>query len=258
MPNRIDDFVRRVKNPFWVNTSRANEIFEGFSFEDVCPPERWENIPHLRFRVGPVETLESGPGSRLAGPALAGAPDGYELAAHLDLAELADVHRGEVPLPSEGTLTLFTDVVETRVQLRRDLTATGAPARGRRLIPELVERVDRRAEREAEVHGRCVNRMFWGQSPQTGTWLYWAAMFELKRHGLGGSLKELREAEAKGVDVVEIIRGLTSWRMLWQIDGDDEIGLTAGGEDRLYVFIRLDDLEAGRFDRVVPVVEPHS
>lgn len=41
-----------------------------------------------------------------------------------------------------------------------------------------------------------------------------------------------------------------SWRLLFQLSNDDEVGLELGDLLRLFVWIRDDDLDAGRFDRV--------
>lgn len=48
--------------------------------------------------------------------------------------------------------------------------------------------------------------------------------------------------------VLELEPGARDWRLLLQLSADDDLGLSFPAGDRLYVWIRDDDLRAGRFD----------
>jgi uncharacterized protein YwqG len=50
--------------------------------------------------------------------------------------------------------------------------------------------------------------------------------------------------------VEELTPGAQDWRLLLQIDTDDEVGWTWGDVGRIYYWIREDDLRRARFDRV--------
>jgi len=41
-----------------------------------------------------------------------------------------------------------------------------------------------------------------------------------------------------------------AWTLLLQVSNDDDLALDLGDANRLFVWIRRDDLAAGRFDRV--------
>lgn len=53
-----------------------------------------------------------------------------------------------------------------------------------------------------------------------------------------------------GVDDPELERRAADWRLLVQLSSDAELGLTLGYYERLFVWVREDDLRAGRFDDV--------
>ncbi len=48
----------------------------------------------------------------------------------------------------------------------------------------------------------------------------------------------------------ELAPGRARWRLLFQLSSDDELGVELGEANRLFVWIRDDDLATGRFDRV--------
>jgi hypothetical protein len=50
--------------------------------------------------------------------------------------------------------------------------------------------------------------------------------------------------------VEELRPGAASWRLLFQLSSDDDLGVALGDYERLYVWIREGDLASGRFDRV--------
>lgn len=50
--------------------------------------------------------------------------------------------------------------------------------------------------------------------------------------------------------VDELEPGAASWRLLFQLSSDNDLGVSLGYLGRLYVWIREDDLRAGRFDDV--------
>ncbi len=54
---------------------------------------------------------------------------------------------------------------------------------------------------------------------------------------------DVEAAELEGGDA-------DAWRLLVQLSGDDRLGVTFGHDERLFVWIRADDLRAHRFDRV--------
>jgi uncharacterized protein YwqG len=55
--------------------------------------------------------------------------------------------------------------------------------------------------------------------------------------------------------VADLEQGAEQWRLLLQLSSDDEVGLQLGYPlGRMYVWIREDDLAAGRFDDVVAFV----
>jgi uncharacterized protein YwqG len=69
------------------------------------------------------------------------------------------------------------------------------------------------------------------------------------------------ELVARGVDLTsadrfadpridELQRAAPTWRLLFQLSSDDDLGVSLGYYGRLYVWIREDDLRAGRFDGV--------
>jgi uncharacterized protein YwqG len=49
----------------------------------------------------------------------------------------------------------------------------------------------------------------------------------------------------------------SAWRLLLQIDSDDDLGLRWGDCGRLYFGMRADDLRAERFERVVITWQSH-
>jgi uncharacterized protein YwqG len=48
----------------------------------------------------------------------------------------------------------------------------------------------------------------------------------------------------------ELASGAAEWRPLFQLPNDDDLGVAFGYLDRLYIWIRDDDLRAARFDGV--------
>ena len=61
------------------------------------------------------------------------------------------------------------------------------------------------------------------------------------------------ELVSRGIDIIrdpypdEPVSG-ADWRLLLQISNDDELGIALGAFERLFVWVRDDDLRAGRFD----------
>lgn len=47
----------------------------------------------------------------------------------------------------------------------------------------------------------------------------------------------------------------SEWRLLWQLDTDDEAGFMWGDAGRLYLLARDEDLKARRFDRAWLVLQ---
>jgi hypothetical protein len=56
--------------------------------------------------------------------------------------------------------------------------------------------------------------------------------------------------EGVPADVLALLRTKAEWRLLLQLDSDDELGWCWGDVGTLYFWIREDDLRARRFDRV--------
>jgi hypothetical protein len=48
----------------------------------------------------------------------------------------------------------------------------------------------------------------------------------------------------------ELSPGAADWRLLLQLSSDDEVGVELDYLERLFVWIRDEDLRSGRFDRV--------
>ena len=48
----------------------------------------------------------------------------------------------------------------------------------------------------------------------------------------------------------ELASGAADWRLLFQLSNDDELGVALGYLDRLFMWIRDEDLRAHRFDGV--------
>jgi uncharacterized protein YwqG len=72
---------------------------------------------------------------------------------------------------------------------------------------------------------------------------------------LADSMASEADLLARGVDVgLEPYTDLTAepegWRLLLQLSSDDDAGISLGAFERLFVWIRDDDLRAGRFDDV--------
>jgi hypothetical protein len=75
-----------------------------------------------------------------------------------------------------------------------------------------------------------------------------------------GGMELDAELVSKGVDLDDepyadprieaLSAGAADWRLLFQLSSDDELGVTFGSYERLFVWIREDDLRAGRFDEV--------
>ena len=75
------------------------------------------------------------------------------------------------------------------------------------------------------------------------------------RHGVNPFTKEgitIPGNTLDGVpaDVLALLRTKAEWRLLLQLDSDDELGWCWGDMGTLYFWIREDDLRARRFDRV--------
>ena len=55
----------------------------------------------------------------------------------------------------------------------------------------------------------------------------------------------------------ELRNGAADWRLLLQIDTDDDLGVMWGDGGILYAWIREEDARAGRFDRTWVVLQCH-
>ena len=52
-------------------------------------------------------------------------------------------------------------------------------------------------------------------------------------------------------------RGASEWRLLLQIDTDEDVGWMWGDSGRVYYWIREQDLRAGRFEKVWSVLQSY-
>lgn len=64
-----------------------------------------------------------------------------------------------------------------------------------------------------------------------------------------------KQLDAKGVDPAIFGRGVECWRLLLQIDSDNDLGFSWVDEGRLYIFIPESSLAARRFEDAQAVVE---
>jgi hypothetical protein len=257
MVTSIDALIRTRRNPFTKQEDEALDV------EKVWPRSLWSASPYLRLRPGAVEELGDARGCRVGGRTMqvVGAPSRF--VAQLDFGELAALHRGALPLPKEGVLGLFMETdgrAPPSLHYAPSLPDFGDPAEGRRLVAELLPSVD---EKEEDGHEDSEDplddhRLFWARHPQGRTWIWNAIDLELRRNGLDWKPATLRAAERQGTDVVGILRVATTWRLLWQLGSDEELGLDWGDGGRLFVLIKNHDLEQQKFDCAQCVVAPFS
>jgi uncharacterized protein YwqG/uncharacterized membrane protein YhaH (DUF805 family) len=97
---------------------------------------------------------------------------------------------------------------------------------------------------------------------------------EVPLHRLGGHPNEIQESRmalecelgSRGLDTEtifdgevepKILRASKSWRLLFQIDSDPDIGMSWGDGGMLYIFIREADARAGNFSRTWLISQSH-
>jgi uncharacterized protein YwqG len=97
---------------------------------------------------------------------------------------------------------------------------------------------------------------------------------EVPLHRLGGHPNEIQESRmalecelgSRGLDTEtifdgevepKILRASKSWRLLFQIDSDPDIGMSWGDGGMLYIFVREADARAGNFSRTWLISQSH-
>lgn len=256
----ISEYVRRAVNPF---TGKARETLD---HERLCPEADAASSIALAARK-PKRGEEAHRGSRFGGepllPAKVAWPEGPEgplgFVGQLDFEQLGHAHDGALPLPPRGLLGVFYDI--------ENQPWGHEPEDARSLKLVYVADPSRAKPRESEDADPVPLRMLEPRfKSKTGTakhpdhrvwgspaWIQGDPRLDLQLMTRGfdrsveGMLEGLRSAEKKGVDVVGMAKGAADWKLLWQIDSDDDL-FTWGDSGRLYLLIREDDLAAHRFD----------
>ncbi len=230
-------------------------------------PGRWRHALVALAVRKPKRNAEAKRGSRFGGQPLLPAdvewpegPDGpLGFVVQLDFEQLYHAHDGALPLPPRGILSVFYDIENqpwghdprdarslklvfvsdpSHTQPRESEDTDPVPLR--RLEPQFQKRP--RTPRSPDHH-------VWG-SP---AWIQGEPRLDLQlmTHGLDRSVEGMLErflaAEENGVDVVAIAKGAAEWKLLWQIDSDEEL-FRWGDCGRIYILIKEEDLAAHRFD----------
>ena len=257
-PMPLSDFITYGRNPF------TNEKVEFVDYQAL-----WTKNTEVPSRVvldarRPKHGEDVHRGSRFGGepilPPEVAWPEGPEgplnFVGQLDFEQLRREHKGALPLPQRGLLSVFYDIENQPVGYESDdarslsLVYVPDPSRAEPRESEDSDPVPLRLlqpkfEKKPRASGSPDHHIC-GSPPEYGDP---RLSLQLLANGLDpfADLERLRADEREGVDVVSILKGAASWKLLWQIDSDDAL-FTWGDIGRLYLMIRDDDLAAHRFD----------
>jgi uncharacterized protein YwqG len=215
-------------------------------------PELAADPDHTRTRLGGAAELPPA----TPWPTYAGRP--LALVAQVDLAEVAALG---VPtgLPAEGLLAFFYDSVEqppgsdpadrgsaavlhtpAATPTRQRAEGPAHPAVGLRAEPELSVAPFESSDLEGLGMSASEERAYLGLLEHDG-----GVVHRLAGHAQpvqGDMQRECRAVTGRGE--------ATEWRLLLQVDTQDEARMTWGDVGRLYWWIRADDLAARAWDRI--------
>jgi uncharacterized protein YwqG len=260
VPVSIDDYVKRYRNPF---TKAAVDRLDFGRLGMIRDDTARIHLQSTKSEHGNGILRGSRFGGQPLLPRGSHWPEGPEgpltFVGWLNFEQLAATHKGDVPLPGQGALAFFYDVKNQPWGANQedsrswqfvyvpDLASAQAVEREeagrlplRLLQPEFV------VEEEDVRFGRTEHQV-WGPP----RWLQDDPRLELqlRQNELDWSdLSALRAAEERGVDVIGIAKDARQWRLLWQIDTENDL-FAWGDCGKLIVLIRQADLEELRFDR---------